>query len=153
MGFGSSGGGGGGTISSAADVSLNTPANNQGLQYNSTSAKWQNGPVASRLVEVANTVAASGTAVTIPDVSVATINNVTLTASCTFTFPAATVGKSFTLRIAYTNTTSTITWPASVDWPNSINPGLTQVNGKRDIFSFACFADGEWTGFVAGLNY
>ncbi len=152
MGFGG-GSGGGSAISGASDVSLSSPANNQGLQYNASTSKWQNGPVASRLVENSNTVNTSGAAVTIPDVSVATMNTVSLTANCTFTFPAATVGKSFTVRIIYTNTTSTITWPSSVDWPNALNPALTQVAGKKDIFSFACFADGEWTGFVAGLNY
>jgi hypothetical protein len=153
MGFGGGSGGGSSAISGATDVSLSSPANNQGLQYNSTTAKWQNGPVASRLVENVNNVASSGSAVTIPDVSTATINNIGLNANCTFTFPTATVGKSFTIRITYANTTSTITWPASVDWPNNITPALTQVTGKKDIFSFACFADGEWTGFVAGLNY
>ncbi len=153
MGFGGSGGGGGGSISGATDVALNTPANSQGLQYNASTSKWQNGPVASRLVENFNNVGSSGAAVTIPDVSTATINNITLTANCTFTFPTATAGKSFTVRIIYTSTSFGVTWPGSVDWPSGITPGLTQVSGKKDIFSFACFTDGEWTGFVAGLNY
>jgi hypothetical protein len=152
MGFGGSSGGSS-AISGASDVSLSAPANNQGLQYNSSTSKWQNGPVASRLVEISNTVASSGTAVTIPDVSVATVNNINLTNNCTFTFPTATVGKSFTVRIIFANTTSTVTWPNSVDWPNGITPGLTQATGKKDIFSFACFTDGEWTGFIAGQNY
>lgn len=152
MGFGG-GSGGSSALSGATDVALNSVANNQQLQYNTSTSKWTNGPVATRLVEVINTVGASGASLTIPDVSTATIHNVTLSANCTLTFPTATAGKSFTIRVTYPATAYSITWPGSVDWPNGIAPTLTQASGKKDIFSFVCFTDGEWTGFVAGLNY
>ena len=152
MGFGGSSGGSS-AISGASDVALNTVANNQQLQYNTSTSKWQNGPVATRLVEIVNTVASSGGALTIPDVTTATIHDVTLSANCTVTFPTATAGKSFTLRITYPATTYSITWPGSVDWPNDTAPALTQVSGRKDIFSFVCFTDGAWIGFVAGQNY
>ena len=42
MGFGSSGGGGQGNISTSGDVSLNNPADNQVLTYDTGTAKWQN---------------------------------------------------------------------------------------------------------------
>lgn len=46
MGFGGSGGSGGGAISSATDVALSNPANNEVLQYNGTTGKWSNGTAA-----------------------------------------------------------------------------------------------------------
>ena len=152
MGFGSSGSGGG-AISGASDVALSNPANNQGFQYNTSSLKWQNGPVPSQLQENINVVSASGATETLPDVTTATLHDVTLSANCTFTFPTATAGKSFTLRINYTSTSFGVTWPSNVDWPSDITPTLTQVAGRRDIFSFVCFTNGAWTGFTAGLNY
>jgi hypothetical protein len=151
MGFGT--GGGSSAISGASDVTLNSVTNSQQLQYNSSTAKWVNGPVATRLVEAVNVVNASGTALTIPDVSTATVHDITLSGNCTLTFPTATAGKSFTIRINYPATTYSINWPSSVAWPNATIPALTQVSGKQDLFSFVCITNGEWVGFVAGLNY
>mgnify|MGYP004496643429 CR=1 FL=1 len=152
MGFGG-GTGGSSSISSATDVALSSVAEAQQLQYNSGTTKWQNGPAASRLVESVNTVASSGSAVTLPDTTTATIHNITLSANCTFTFPAATAGKSFTVRITHGGTGFAVTWPVAVSWPNSVQPDLTSVSGKRDVFSFVCVNNGEWMGFVSGLNY
>jgi hypothetical protein len=151
MGFGGSTGSS--SLSSASDVSLNTVTNSQQLQYNTSTAKWTNGPVATRLVEIVNTVSASGTAYTIPDVTTATVHDITLSGNCTFTFPTASAGKSFTIRITYPATSYSITWPTSVDWPNDTAPALTQAQGKKDLFSFVCITNNSWVGFVAGLNY
>lgn len=151
MSFG--GGSGQSTLSSASDVFINTLADGQQLQYNSGIAKWQNGAASTKLIEAINTVASSGSALTLPDVTTATIHNITLTANCTFTFPAATSGKSFIVRIAYSSSGLNITWPASVVWPNGVAPTLTSTVAKRDVFSFACISSGEWMGFTAGLNY
>ena len=153
MGFGAGSGGGNNAISGASDVALNSVSNAQLLQYNTSTSKWQNGAAASRLVETVNTVASSGTAVTIPDTDVATIHNITLTANSTFTFPSAVAGKSFTIRITHGSSGFNINWPSSVDWPNGVTPTLTGTAGKRDVFTFACMANGEWMGFIAGLNY
>jgi len=150
MGFGS---GGSGSISSSTDVALNTPALNEQLVYNTSTQKWQNGPVASYLIETVRTVATSGAAQTIPDVSTATVHNITLTANCTFTFPVATAGKSFTIRLTQGSGGFTATWPVSVAWPSGTAPVVTTTAGKRDFFSFTCTASGEWFGFVAGQNY
>lgn len=152
MGFGGSGGGGG-TIGSAADVALNSPGANEQLLYNSGVGKWQNGPTASRLVETVRTITTSGSAQIIPDVSVATVHNITLSANCTFTFPTATAGKSLTIRLTQGNGGFSATWPGSVIWPGGNSPVITATSGKYDIFSFACFTDGQWTGFIAGQNY
>ena len=151
MGFGA--GGGSSALSGATDVALSSVSNAQQLQYNTSTSKWQNGSVASKLIETVNTVASSGTAVTIPDTTVASINNITLTANSTFTFPAAVAGKSFTVRINHGSSGFDITWPVTVDWPNGVTPTLTSTTGKSDVFSFACIVNGEWMGFVAGLNY
>ncbi len=153
MGFGGSSGGGG-AISGASDVALNNVADDQQLQYNTSTGKWTNGAIASRLVENINIVPTSGSALTIPDVSVATITLTSLNANCTITFPTAALGKSFSLRVVYEATPRTITWPSSVRWPNDTAPTLTQVNGKQDLFSFVCLSNsGLWMGFVAGQNY
>jgi hypothetical protein len=152
MGFGGSSGGGG-SISGATDVALSSPTTNQQLQYNATTSKWQNGAASTRLIESINTVSSSGTAVTIPDTTTATINNITLTANCTFTFPTATAGKSFTICVTHASSGFAIDWPSSVQWPNSTEPTLTLTPAKSDVFSFVCFTNGEWFGFTSGLNY
>ena len=52
---------------------------------------------AAPIVENVNTVATSGAAQTIPDVTTDTLNFITLTANCTLTFPTAAAGKRRTL--------------------------------------------------------
>ncbi len=152
MGFGG-GSGGSSSIAGAADVALSSPANNQQLQYNASTSKWQNGPAPTRLIENINTVASSGSAVTIPDTTTATINNVVLTGNCTFTFPSAVAGKSFSIFITHSGSGFTINWPASVAWPDDTPPVLTVTPAKTDVFSFICFSNGEWFGFASGMNY
>ncbi len=151
MGFG--GGSGSSTISGSGDVALNSPAANEQFLYNSGTQKWQNGPVASYLVETVRTVATSGAVQTIPDVTTATVHDITLSANCTFTFPAAAAGKSFTIRLIQGSGSYTATWPGSVVWPSGSTPVVTTTAGKRDVFSFACISSSEWFGFVAGQNY
>ena len=153
MGFGG-GSGGSSAISGASDVALNSVADSQQLQYDTATSKWTNGAVAARLVENINIVPSSGSALTIPDVSTATVTLTSLSANCTITFPTASIGKSFSLRIVYEATARTITWPATVRWPNDTAPVLTNVQGKQDLFSFVCLSNsGLWMGFVAGQNY
>lgn len=106
------------------------------------------------MLEDVNTVAASGTAQTLPDVTVATVHYITLTGNCTFTFPAAEAGKSFTVVLVQDGTGSrTVTWPASVKWPGGTAPTLTTAASKRDVFSFLCPDDATFLGFAAGFNY
>lgn len=109
----------------------------------------------SPLVEVVNTVAASGAAQTIPDPSVvgnATINRLTLTANCTLTFPTATTS-SFTLVLVQDGTGSrTVTWPANTKWVGGTAPTLSTGAGKIDWLGFACADGTNWVGFVNGLD-
>ena len=87
------------------------------------------------------------------DISAGTIQILTLTGSCTYTFPAANSGKSFFLVQKQDGTGSrTVTWPAAVKWPSSAAPTLTSTASKADLFAFTC--DGtNWYGRAVGSNY
>jgi hypothetical protein len=82
-----------------------------------------------------------------------TLQILTLTGNCTFTFPTATAGKSFTLFLKQDATGSrTVTWPASVKWPSGTAPTITATASKADKYVFT--ADGSsWAGSNAGQNY
>ena len=153
MSFG--GGSGSSSISGSSDVVLNVPATNDVLGYNTGLAKWQNQNLKSvyaPAVEVVNTVTSSGLAQTIPDPSVQSISQITLSANCTLAFPSVAAGKSFTLVLVQDGTGShTVTWP-TVKWVAGVAPAVTSTAGAVDWLSFAC-ADGvNWVGFVAGLD-
>lgn len=82
-----------------------------------------------------------------------TVQILTLTANCTYTFPTPTAGKSF-LLVQYQDGSGsrTVTWPASVKWPSSAAPTLTSTASKADVFAFT--SDGtNWIGRVVGQNY
>jgi hypothetical protein len=82
-----------------------------------------------------------------------TLQILTLTGNCTFTFPTATAGQSFMMFLKQDATGSrTVTWPAVVKWPSSTAPTITATASKGDKFVFT--ADGtNWLGSVAGQNY
>lgn len=77
----------------------------------------------------------------------------TLTGNCTFTFPTATAGRSFILVLKQDGTGSrTATWPAAVKWPAGTAPTITSTASKSDKYIFT--ADGSnWIGSNAGQNY
>lgn len=99
-------------------------------------------------VATANT----GTAYTI-DLANGTVQILTLTGNCTFTFPTATAGRSFILFLKQDGTGSrTATWPAAVKWPGGTAPTITSTASKADKYVFS--ADGtNWVGSNAGQNY
>jgi len=87
-----------------------------------------------------------------------TVFSHTLTENTTFTFsnPAAS-GKAsgFALKIVQDASASgyTVTWPASVDWPNSTTPALTNSASAVDQFVFYTHDGGTtYYGFKAGRN-
>ena len=83
-----------------------------------------------------------------------TVQILTLTGNCTYTFPTPVAGKSFTLVQAQDATGSrTVTWPASVDWPSATAPTLTATALKVDKFVFTAISGTSWLGSVAGQNY
>jgi hypothetical protein len=82
-----------------------------------------------------------------------TLQILTLTGNCTFTFPTATAGQSFMMILKQdASGARTATWPASVKWPSSTAPTITSTASKGDKFVFT--ADGTyWWGSTAGQNY
>jgi hypothetical protein len=82
-----------------------------------------------------------------------TLQILTLTGNCTFTFPTATAGQSFMMFLKQdASGARTVTWPAAVKWPSSTAPTITAFANKGDKFVFT--ADGtNWLGSVAGQNY
>lgn len=108
---------------------------------------------AAPLLEKVNTVAAAGATNTIPAPSTATMHNVTLTANCTFTFPTATAGRSFTLALTQGGSGSyTVTWPAAVKWAGGTAPTLSTSVGKVDYLKFVCVDGATWAGRTLGLD-
>jgi hypothetical protein len=83
------------------------------------------------------------------------VHTILLDENCTLTFsnPSAS-GRacSFTLLVKQDGTGgNTITWPASVDWPNAVAPTLTTAGNAVDIFTFFTVDGGTiWYGFIAG---
>jgi len=102
--------------------------------------------------EETNVVTTSTAAYTI-DLLNGTIQIITLSANCTFTFPTVTIGKSFTILLKQDSSGSrTVTWPATVKWPNSTSPTITSTASKLDKYVF--ISDGTyWYGSTAGQNY
>lgn len=99
-------------------------------------------------VATANT----GTTYTI-DLANGSVQILTLTGNCTFTFPAVTAGRSFILILKQDGTGSrTVTWPGTVKWPAGTAPTITSTASKSDKYIFT--ADGtNWIGSNAGQNY
>ena len=102
-------------------------------------------------VATANT----GTAYTI-DLANGSVQNLTLTGNCVFTFPTATAGRSFLLVLRQDATGSrTATWPTStnpVRWPGGTAPTLTTTASRVDLFAFT--ADGTvWFGRTISQNH
>jgi hypothetical protein len=95
----------------------------------------------------------TSTAYTI-DLANGTVQYLTLTGNCTYTFPTPVAGKSFTLIQKQDGTGGrTVTWPASVDWPGATAPTLTATASKADKFVFTAIDGSNWLGSVAGQNY
>ena len=97
--------------------------------------------------------ASTSTAYTI-DLANGSVQYLTLTGNCTYTFPTPAAGKSFTLVQKQDGTGSrTVTWPASVKWPAGTAPTITATASKADKFVFTAIDSSSWLGSVAGQNY
>ena len=149
-----------------ADSSLTGATNNYGFygniasganRYNlymaGTAANYLGGQLqlGQDYIEKTNT-ANTSTAYTI-DLANGSVQILTLTGNCTFTFPTVVSGKGFTLLLLQDATGSrTVTWPASVKWPASTAPTITATASKMDKYVFV--ANGSyWIGSNAGQNY
>ena len=97
--------------------------------------------------------ASTSTAYTI-NLANGSVQYLTLTGNCTYTFPTPVAGKSFTLVQKQDGTGSrTVTWPASVKWPAGTAPTITATASKADKFVFTAIDSSSWLGSVAGQNY
>jgi hypothetical protein len=87
------------------------------------------------------------------DLANGSVQILTLTGNCTFTFPTATAGRSFIMILKQDGTGSrTVTWPSAVKWPAGTAPTITSTASKADKYIFT--ADGtNWIGSNAGQNY
>jgi len=80
----------------------------------------------------------------------------TLTENTTFTFsnpPASGTAYAFSIEIIQDSGASgyTVTWPASVDFPDATAPTLTATASAVDVFVFSTRDGGTtWYGFTAG---
>jgi len=95
----------------------------------------------------------TGTAYTI-NLTGGSIQYLTLTGNCTYTFPTPVAGKSFTLIQKQDGTGSrVVTWPVSVKWPAGTAPTVTPTASRADKFIFTAIDGSSWLGSVAGQNY
>jgi hypothetical protein len=88
------------------------------------------------------------------DLANGSLQILTLTGNCTFTFPTPVAGKSFIMILKQDGTGSrTVTWPSSVKWPASTAPTITSTASKADKYIFTAIDSSYWLGSTGGLNY
>jgi len=110
--------------------------------------------LASGLVtDVVNTQSSVGSTYTLPAPTAAGMHYLTLTSSCTVTFPTAVAGQSFTLILKQGESGShTVTWPEAVKWAGGTAPTLSTTEAATDVLGFFSPDGSDWFGFVSGLN-
>ena len=104
--------------------------------------------------ETVNVVAASGSTRTL-DLAVANVHQVTLNASCTFSFAGARSGEASTLALRLVNDSSgrAVTWPVSVKWPNGSAPTVNAANSVHWLTFISLDGGSSWDGFPGGLSF
>ena len=117
----------------------------------------------SRLVNVGELVNAVGNTGAAATIDLANGNFVTATLSADVTLmtfdltncPTTTAEFSFTLVLYNDATPSrTITWPASVKWPNAVAPTRTTTANKADVYTFFTYDAGTtWWGNLSLYNF
>lgn len=134
------------------DTATVAPIDGNALIYEDSTKQWK--PRAHQIERISTMSSAPSGAYTVPEPTTATIHNVTMTASYTFTFPALGAGKSFLLLLTQDATGNRgATWPPEVRWPNATAPSLTTTPNKTDILSFICPDGTFWYGNLGGKNY
>jgi hypothetical protein len=119
-------------------------------------AVLQTTPVLTALRETKTALAIAAGVLAI-DCNVATVFAVPLIANITsITFaniPPTGEAYSFILSFTASGAVNTVTWPASVKWPNGTAPTLTSTSGKVDTFVLYTYdAGANWYAFIAGQN-
>jgi hypothetical protein len=107
--------------------------------------------------ETVNAHGNTGTSATLA-LSSGNVITATLTGNCTFTFSTTSLPSgsySFTLILTNDGTAGrTITWPASVKWPNASVPTRTTTANKTDVYTFFTTDGGtSWFGNLSLYNY
>lgn len=105
-------------------------------------------------LESVNVVSASGTSVALANPANDIGNDITLSASCTITMPAASAGLICWAFIhqAASGGPYTVTWPSAgsssgdVNWPGATAPTMTATAGAVDLYEFVGTAGGYWRG-------
>ena len=101
-------------------------------------------------------IASSGAA---PSISLANgnVQMVTLSANATFTLTGSTNGVACSLSLYLKQDVTggrTVTWPASVKWPNGVAPTLSSGANKIDLVVLETLDGGTtWFGALAGADY
>jgi hypothetical protein len=124
------------------------------LSTEHNSADGTHGLATGLVTDVVNTQTDAGATYTIPAPTTAGIHDLTLSVSCTLTFPTAVAGQSFTLFLRQgAGGSKLITWPASsiLKWDGGVAPTLTTTAAAVDILGFICVGS-TWFGFVSGQN-
>lgn len=145
-----------GTLKKAQDAVILYADNAQQKWHTFTSAYAQLATLFTGTTQTVNTVAASGAAQTIPAPTVATFSAITMTASCTFTFPVAAAGTVLTAALTQGGLGSfTATWPttATMIWPAATAPTLTTTVGKSDLLQWTNLDGTHWLGKAVAQNY
>ena len=125
-------------LSSIADVTAKTPG---------VASEWQN--LTSLSVDIKAPVTAM--AALAVDCSLSTYFTKTIAGNSTFTFTNVPSDRAFGFTLELTHTSGTVTWPASVKWPQDTAPTLT--TGKTHLFMFVTDNGGtRWRG-AALPNY
>lgn len=75
----------------------------------------------------------------------------TISGNITFTFSNVPSSRSFSIVLAVTHTSGSITWPATVTWPNGTAPTLT--TGKAHLFVFVTSDGGTTWRANSSVNY
>jgi hypothetical protein len=87
------------------------------------------------------------------DLSTSNIHTVTLGGNRTLALSNVSVGQAFMVRLVQDGTGSrTVTWFATIKWPNGVVPTLTTTASKTDVFGFICTSSGNYDGYVVGQN-
>ncbi len=107
--------------------------------------------------ETVNAHGNTGTAATLA-LSSGSVITATLTGNCTFTFSTTGIPSgSFTFTLILANDATagrTITWPASVKWPNATVPTRTTTGSRTDVYTFFTTNGGTtWLGNLSLYNY
>lgn len=103
--------------------------------------KWAFPPF---LVRSINTVSASGATLTLSSAVNFPVQDVTLTANCTLTFPNPSIGAAFQIILRQDATGGrTVTWPAVAKFPAGSGT-ITLTANAVDALQFSCVTSGVW---------